>query len=122
MSQIEFKYKSSNIIIQCNENDKMKDIIDKFLNKVEKIGEDLFYLYNGSQINYELTFKEQANSIDNKYNQMNVLVFQDENDVTRRDAVCRRLREELPQYKYNRHHTNDRHQDHSSVSPMPNAI
>ena len=27
------------------------------------------------------------------------LMFQDENDVTRRDTVCRRLRKELPQYK-----------------------
>ena len=101
MSQIEFKYKSSNIIIQCNENDKMKDIIDKFLNKVEKIGEDLFYLYNGSQINYELTFKDQANTTDRNEKKMSVVVI-DKNENTSRkmeilsnDIICPECKENI---------------------------
>ena len=57
-------YEGVNSAIQCNENDKMKDIINRFLEKVK--GEttiDLFYLYNGTKVNFELTFDEQANSM-----------------------------------------------------------
>ena len=50
----------------------MKDIIAKFVIKIENKENNLYYLYNGTKINYELTFNEQANDIDksrkkNKY-------------------------------------------------------
>ena len=51
----------------------MNEKIDKFLIKLEDENKNLFYLYNGSQINNELTFEEQANDIDKKRNTMNIL-------------------------------------------------
>ena len=43
------------LTIQCTTNDKMKDIINKFLVKIEKNDQNiLYYLYNGSRINEEL--------------------------------------------------------------------
>ena len=42
----------------------MKVIIDRFLIKIKYKENNLYYLYNGTKINYELTFNEQANIID----------------------------------------------------------
>ena len=36
MAEVIFNYEGANSIIQCNVNDKMKDIIDKFLIKINK--------------------------------------------------------------------------------------
>ena len=62
--QVIFNYEGVKTIIQCNINEKMEDIINKFLNKIENKENNLFYLYNGRQINKELTFNEQANELD----------------------------------------------------------
>jgi len=62
MAEVKFNYEGSNASIQCDINDKIKDIIDKFLIKINKKENiNLYYLYNGNQINKELTFYEQAN-------------------------------------------------------------
>jgi len=75
-----FNYEGNKIAIQYNEDEKIKDIIDRFLikintNKENKITNDkLVYLYNGNEINKELTFKEQANEIDKERKKINLLV------------------------------------------------
>jgi hypothetical protein len=58
----------------------MKNICNKFATKIDKNVNSLIFIYNGNKINYELTFKKQSNSMDNARNQMNVLVYQNEND------------------------------------------
>ena len=60
MAEAIFNYEGVNTTIQCNLNDKMKDVIANFLNKIIEKGDNFFYLYNGSEINKELTFNEQA--------------------------------------------------------------
>ena len=53
--------------IHCTENQKMKEIIDKFYQKNQNINkETIHFLYSGSEINPELTFLEQANSYERK--------------------------------------------------------
>ena len=80
MAEVTFDYESFHINIQCNVNDKMKDIINKFLMKIEKKEQNiLYYLYNGSRIKEELTFNEQANDYDRNRKKMNILVTNDEN-------------------------------------------
>ena len=74
MSEAIFNYEGNNTVIQCETKEKMKDIIDRFLIKLENKENNLYYLYNGTKINYELTFYEQANDIDKKRNKMNILV------------------------------------------------
>jgi len=75
-----FNYEGNKIAIQYNEDEKIKDMIDRFLikintNKENKITNDkLVYLYNGNEINKELTFKEQANEIDKERKKINLLV------------------------------------------------
>ena len=95
MAEVTFDYESLNIDIQCNLNDKMKDIINKFLVKIKKNDQNiLYYLYNGSRINEELTFNEQANDYDKYRKKMNILVTNDEenkseNEITKsNDIIC----------------------------------
>ena len=64
MAEVIFNYEGINTTIQCNINDKMNDIINNFLNKIKEKGDNFFYLYNGNEINKQLTFKEQANDLD----------------------------------------------------------
>ena len=75
MSEVEFLYNGNNIKIQCNSNDKLRNIFDKFITKVGTTNNLLVYLYNGDTIsNYGLTFYELANSEDKIRNKMNIIV------------------------------------------------
>ncbi len=44
MTKAEFSYNDSNYIIQCKNDDKMKDIIGKFLEKSQKERKNLFFI------------------------------------------------------------------------------
>ena len=82
MSQVEFIYNSNKTKIQCNENEKMEDIIQKFLIKIKKNKEDLYYTYNGNiGIKEELIFKEAANTEDKKRKKMSIIAY-DNDDTT----------------------------------------
>ena len=74
MSNIEFIYEGQNLIIQCNENDKLEKIIQNFCTKVQKSKEKLNLLYNGRIVsNYNLTLMELANSVDKKRKSMSII-------------------------------------------------
>ena len=65
--QIEFAYDGANTIIQCSNNDKLKDIFQNFKLKVQVERKNLIYMYNGKTIeNDELSFNEIANSEDKR--------------------------------------------------------
>ena len=80
MTEVAFTYEGVEYIIQCKQADKMRDIIDKLLIKINKNIEDLYFLYNGNKINYELTFLKQANDLDRNRNKMNIIVYNTENE------------------------------------------
>ena len=80
MSQVEFIYNGVNTIIQCNPDDKMTNIFQKFRDKVviEK-NKEISYSYNGKVgINEELNFQKLANSIDKERNKMSIVVLENE--------------------------------------------
>ena len=80
MSEVEFFYKGNNIKIQCNSNEKIRNILYRFISKVEANNILLVYIYNGYIIsNEELTFYELANSEDKKRNKMNIVVTESSN-------------------------------------------
>ena len=79
MAKVVFSYIGMEIEIQCLKTDKMRDICNKFFTKINMNMNSLFFLYAGNKINYELSFIDQANSFDNNRNQMNILVYQNEN-------------------------------------------
>ena len=54
MVEVIFNYQGINTTVQCEINNKMKNIIEKFLSKIEKKEDIYYYLYNGNSINKEL--------------------------------------------------------------------
>ena len=80
MATVIFSFEGKETYIQCLKEDKMNDICNKFSSKLGININMLYFLYNGNQINLQLTFEKQANSLDNKRNQMNILVYKHEND------------------------------------------
>ena len=81
MAKVVFIFNGKEIAIQCEKEDKMKDICNKFSIKIDININSLLFIYGGSKINYELTFKQQANSMDNNINEIKILVYQKEKDM-----------------------------------------
>ena len=75
-----FNFESSDIIVQCSKNETMRNIIQRFGSKIQKNSNSFIYLYGGGQVNFELTFEEQANQIDKENNKMKILVYENENN------------------------------------------
>ena len=75
-----FIFEGINIKIQCSTDDLMKDICQKYANKIGRNVNSLIFLYGGSNLNFQLSFKEQANIIDKERNEMNVLVYKNLNE------------------------------------------
>ena len=75
MAEVVFNLEGTNTTIQCNIDEKMKEIINRFLIKINnnKNNNNLFYLYNGTRINKELSFNEQANKLDKNRKKINVI-------------------------------------------------
>ena len=74
MAEVEFNYNGTTTIIQCILNEKIKNILQKYVIKIEKKIDDLFFLYGGGPINEDITFEELANSEDKKRNKISILV------------------------------------------------
>ena len=89
MAQIEFTYNGINTIIQCILNEKLKNIIQRFKDKVEiNNNKNLIYTYDGKiGINEDLTFEEISNNEDKKRNKMNVLVYDNEFEIRDKDII-----------------------------------
>ena len=75
-----FTFEGIDLIIQSTTEDKMKDICEKYSIKINKAMNSILFLYEGNQVNFELSFKEHANSIDRKNNKMKILVYKRENN------------------------------------------
>ena len=75
MANVIFSYNEIKIIIQCSNTDKMKDICNKYACKINKNINSLYFIYGGNYVNQDLTFNEQANSIDKNRKEMNILVI-----------------------------------------------
>ena len=60
-----------NTIIKCSKEDKMENICQKYATQINKNKNNLLFLYEGTQVNFELSFNSQANFIDknNKNNE-----------------------------------------------------
>ena len=79
MAEVEFNFKSKKIIIQCNINDKMNDIYNKYMEKLGKNINDIYFVYNGIIINEnkkDIKFNELANNIDKERKKINILVYE----------------------------------------------
>ena len=75
-----FNFEGIDLIVQCTTEDKMKDICQKYATKIETNINSLMFLYGGNQLNFNLSFNEQINSLDKDKNKMKVLVYKKEID------------------------------------------
>ena len=77
MSEVEFRLNDLVITIQCNENDIMKDIINKFIIKTQSDLDinSLSFIYGGEKINVETTFSENLKFNDKDSKKMVILVY-----------------------------------------------
>ena len=98
--------------IQCSTDAKMIDICQKYSNKIKINLYSLAFIYAGSPLNFELSFKDQANTIDKLRNEMNILVFNSEND----DLVCPKCGEKI---NFNKQKMNE---IRISINKINNAI
>ena len=94
-ANIIFTLDGTDLIVQCTTKDKMKVICQKYATKIGINMNSLVFLYGGNQINLDLSFKEQANSIDRGRNKMQVLVYKNEDD----GFICPKCGEKIVELK-----------------------
>ena len=75
--------------IQCTENDIMKDICQKYVNKINRNINTLVFIYGGNQLNYNLKYKDII--IDKESKEMKVLIYSNEND----EFICPKCGEKI---------------------------
>ena len=64
MVSVSFTFNEKDIIIQCTNTEKKNEICQKFENKINLEINKLVFLYGGNIINKELSFNDQASSMD----------------------------------------------------------
>ena len=74
MSSTEFNYEGTTINIQCNPEEKMEEILQRFSTKIGKSKDNLLFIYNGGIVNADLTYSSQINKSDKERNKMSILV------------------------------------------------
>ena len=74
MSKVIFSFNGIETLVQCNIEDKMKDICAKFKSKSRIDNNSILFLYGGNQVNMNLSFKELAIEQDLNRGEMNILV------------------------------------------------
>ena len=71
-----FTLKDLNFPFQCSKDDKLGDICKKFAILVNKNFDSFIFLYEGSKVNLQLSFDEQATPFDRNNNEMKVLAYE----------------------------------------------
>ena len=77
MAEVEFNYNSIKTIIQCDINEKMIDIFNKYIVKIRKDKNEIYFIYDGNKIEEnkkDIKFNELANKVDKERKKMNILV------------------------------------------------
>ena len=89
MAKVIFNYKGIETEIQCNINDKIKDIFKKYETKIGKDISKLYFIYNGNKIDDNLNLDEIINEEDKRRNIMiisvneNIIPIIKENQIKR---------------------------------------
>ena len=75
-TKVIFTFDDINLTIQCRKEDKMRNICEKFAKEKKRYINSLLFLYEGNQVNFDLSFLDQAISLDRNNNEMNILVYE----------------------------------------------
>ena len=87
MAELLFIYEGEKIIIHCNNlENKMKDIINKFENKIKKEeSNNLYYIYNGDKLNEELKLNQIIK--DKNLKKINIFVYNNKNKDNKKEII-----------------------------------
>ena len=91
MFEVAFNYNGINTIIQCNLNDKMKDILIKFGMKIGININSLYFLYRDKKLEEELTLEENINDDDIQLNKINIIVGKEDEkeiNIKSKEIIC----------------------------------
>ena len=72
MEKVIFNYNGIETEIQCKINDKINNIIKRYVSKIGIDISKLFFIYNGNIIDDNLNLNEIINEIDKRRNIMNI--------------------------------------------------
>ena len=112
MVEVQFIYKGQQISIQCNIDDKMKDIINKFQNLIKEEDNNLCYIYNEDKLNEELKLNQILKA---KYeNKLNILVYNNNGkQKSSNEIICPECKEniliDIKDYKINLYECRNKH-------------
>ena len=73
MLKVIFNYKGTETVIQSNMNERMEEVLIKYKSKTEI--NNVYYLYNGNNINKNNKLEEIINNEDRRLNNMKILVY-----------------------------------------------
>ena len=109
MVEILFIYNGNQIKIQCNTEDKMKDIFNRFKIKSNEEDDNLRYIYHCNIINEELKLNQIINN--NNETHINILVYNNKNkdekdkEILLNEIICPKCKEniliDIKDYKIN---------------------
>ena len=88
MAKVIYFYEGTQTTIQCDMNDLLKDIFQKFLIKAEINLDKVYFLYDGCKLKEDLTFKEAINETDKGENIMRIVV-QEINKEMQKDSLMK---------------------------------
>ena len=74
-AKVVFSSDGVDLTIQCTLEEKMKDICQKYATQINKDINSFDFLYEGNQLNLELSFKDQANENDRNNKEMKISVY-----------------------------------------------
>ena len=112
MAEVEFIYNGTKTIIQCNLNEKIKDISKRFKDKINLTNKNINYTYNGNLVlNEELKFEDIVNNEDKIRKKMSFIVFdnlietKDKDIIKSNEIICpeckENIRMNINEYKIN---------------------
>ena len=96
-----FIYKGENTKVQCNKQEKMKDIFKKYESKVGLDIKNLFFIYNAEKINEESILEEIINSSEIEGNLIRILVYgkdeqiKKENLMKSKEIICPKCKDKV---------------------------
>ena len=68
-------YNDIKTILLCSMNETMEDILIKYVSKIKKDINELYFIYDGNEINKEKKYKEIINDIDKDKKEMIILAY-----------------------------------------------
>ena len=93
---VTFIFEGKEYIIQCNKNEKMKDIFKKFISKAQIEYNSVYYLYKGDKINEELKIENLNEDINNiKIIVSKINENQNNNIIKSKDIICPKCKEKI---------------------------